>query len=393
MLYKKVRLGITLCTVPIILALLTLDWSKVPWMLYRTIDPFNQNGLIALLVIIATFNISWFSYLYKDTKMIQVLSEGLRALVKRRRITLSLLPALMGLLPVPGGALLSAPMVEAEAKDLGLSPEKMAYINLWFRHIIFPIYPLSQSLIVAAALTGIPLFTILLLQIPVIAAMTIIGYLVGLRSVPTLEVKERRSEPAPTPAFVGSLLPILSSMVIAILLGIIDNELFQQGLNVVIASFTGLVMLAALSRVSLKTFVKPLFNLWIYDVTFATYGAFLFQNVTKAISAEVFGPWAQSGILGAAWLLTAIPLLLGIFIGSPMGAIAITVSIFPSFFTFSPKSAALLYAFAYLGYIVAPTHLCFIFTVDYFKTTLAKVYKYLVPSFIITCVVAAFLYL
>jgi len=41
-------------------------------------------------------------------------------------------------MPVAGGALMSAPMVEKEAKKLKLSRVKKTYVNLWFRHTIFP---------------------------------------------------------------------------------------------------------------------------------------------------------------------------------------------------------------------------------------------------------------
>jgi hypothetical protein len=33
---------------------------------------------------------------------------------------------------------------------------------------------------------------------------------------------------------------------------------------------------------------------------------------------------------------------------------------------------------------MAPTHLCLVFTVDYFKSTLGKVYKYVIPSILAT---------
>jgi len=39
---------------------------------------------------------------------------------------------------------------------------------------------------------------------------------------------------------------------------------------------------------------------------------------------------------------------------------------------------------AYLGYTVAPTHLCFTFTAEYFKTRITKVYRYVIPSFLVT---------
>jgi len=92
-------------------------------------------------------------------------------LVKNPKIVLSALPAIIGFLPVSGGALMSAPIVDAEAEKLKLPPERKAYVNLWFRHTIFPVYPLSQVLIITAALTGAPLFSIILLQIPTVLVM------------------------------------------------------------------------------------------------------------------------------------------------------------------------------------------------------------------------------
>lgn len=60
--------------------------------------------------------------------------------------------------------------------------------------------------------------------------------------------------------------------------------------------------------------------------------------------------------------------------------------------SFSPGTVALLYMSTYLGYLIAPTHLCFIFTADYFKCSLGKVYKYLIPSFLISFTTALLIY-
>lgn len=83
-------------------------------------------------------------------------------------------------------------------------------------------------------------------------------------------------------------------------------------------------------------------------------------------------------------VLNATALLLGFLTGSPIGGVAISSSILPGILTLSPKTAAVLYMSAYLGYLITPTHLCLIFTADYFKSSLGKVYKYLVPSVIVS---------
>jgi hypothetical protein len=78
--------------------------------------------------------------------------------------------------------------------------------------------------------------------------------------------------------------------------------------------------------------------------------------------------------------------------GSPSGGVAISVPILAGILAFSPATAALLYMSAYLGYLVVPTHLCFAFTVDYFKCSMSRLYRYIIPSFIITFATALLVY-
>ncbi|MEM3640946.1 MAG: DUF401 family protein [Candidatus Bathyarchaeia archaeon] len=158
LLYRRVNLGIALNATAILLALLSLDWWGIPNIAYLTVDPLRSEGLLAISVILATFGIMWLSQLYKETGEIAKLSGSLSRLVKNPKIVLSVLPAVIGFLQVSGGALMSAPIVDSEAEKLKLKAERKAYVNLWFRHTIFPVYPLSQVLIVTSALTGVALF-------------------------------------------------------------------------------------------------------------------------------------------------------------------------------------------------------------------------------------------
>ncbi len=66
---------------------------------------------------------------------------------------------------------MSAPMVEAEADKLGLDEPKKTYINIWFRHTILLVYPVSQFLILTAALTGTSIDALIARQALVVAVM------------------------------------------------------------------------------------------------------------------------------------------------------------------------------------------------------------------------------
>ncbi|MFZ0966059.1 MAG: DUF401 family protein [Candidatus Bathyarchaeia archaeon] len=381
MIYKRVNLGITLNAAALLLALLVLDLPEIGNVIYETtISP------LTISLVVATFGIMLLSLLYKETKVIDVLSESLSKIVNNSKLIVSMLPAVIGLLPVGGGALMSAPLVEAETEKLGLKEDKKTYVNLWFRHTIFPVYPVSQFLILAAMLTGLTVTSLILRQIPVVISMVIIGYLIGFwKSTKTKEagnVKANRG--SELKRFGITFSPILATIIAVIIFSI----------DVSIAAFIGVAVLLAIAKPNLKTFIKPFKNRTLWGITLAAYGAFLLRNMAEAIGiSQIFGSFVTNGNIDVLLLLTVIPAFLGAITGSPSGGIAISVSILTGIVSFTPKSASLLYISSYLGYVVAPTHLCLVLTAEYFKCSLGKLYKYLIPSLIVSFATGILVYL
>ena len=401
MLYKRVNLGITLNATAIILALLALSWQEIPKIIYSTVDYSTFEGRLAISVVLATFGIMLLSYLYKETGVINCLSESFGRIVKNSKVVLSVLPAVIGFLPVAGGALMSAPLVESEAAKLKLKPEKKAYVNLWFRHTIFPVYPLSQGLIVTAGLTATTVPSIIVRQIPVVIAMIVVGYLISFRKVPkpTNEENARINSDVNSNlrSFFVAFSPILATIIAAVILDLVGFDLAKQGFDVLIATFIGIIVLIAISKLSLQSFVKPLKNWGIYGITLAAYGALLLGKVMRAIGIpKIFETFVSNGSVDVILLLTVIPAVLGVFTASALGGVSLSVPIFSGIITLSPnipRTASLIYISAFLGYIIAPTHLCFTFTAEYFNCPLGKIYKYVIPSFLTTFITAILIYL
>ena len=381
MIYKRVNLGITLNAAALLLALLVLDLPEIGNVIYETtISP------LTISLVVATFGIMLLSLLYKDTKVIDILSESLSKIINNSKLIVSMLPAVIGLLPVGGGALMSAPLVEAETEKLGLKEDKKTYVNLWFRHTIFPVYPVSQFLILTAMLTGLTVTSLILRQIPVVISMVIIGYLIGLwKSTKTKEeenVKANRG--SELKRFGITFSPILATIIAVIIFSI----------DVSIAAFIGVAVLLVIAKPNFTTFIKPFKNRTIWGITLAAYGAFLLRNTAEAIGiSQIFGSFVTNGNIDVLLLLTVIPAFLGAITGSPSGGIAISVSILTGIVSFTPKSASLLYISSYLGYVVAPTHLCLVLTAEYFKCSLGKLYKYLIPSLIVSFATGILVYL
>jgi len=391
LLYKRVNLGITLNVTALLLALLALDWAAIPLIIWQTTtDP------LAISVVLATFGIMLLSQLYKETSIINKLSESIGNLIKNPKIVLSVLPAVIGLLPVAGGALMSAPLVDIEAEKLKLKPDRKAYVNIWFRHTVFPVYPLSPPIITTAALTGVAIPLIILRQIPVVLVMIIIGFIIGFWKVPKYKNEEKTNEEETVNSnfktFLITFSPILATIIVAISMDSVGVAL--EGFHTVIAILVGLLILIVISKLNFTVFKKPFKSWGIYGITAAAYGAFLLRKImmTPEIS-NVFSTFVTNGGgTTSILLLIAIPAILGVLTGSPVSGVAISIPILCGTSLVAPSVAALIYISAYLGYTIAPTHLCFTFTADYFKCTLGKVYKYVIPSFIVTFPMALLIY-
>ena len=392
LLYRRVNLGIVLPATALVLGLLALDWLTIPQVIFEA-----SSDLLTVSVVLATFGIMLLSQLYKETRLINKLSDSLSRLINNPKIVLSLLPAVIGFLPVAGGALMSAPLVDSEANKLGLKPAKKAYVNFWFRHTIFPVYPLSQVLILAAALSNVTVTSIIIRQIPVVITMVVAGYFIGFSKTPKTKreeaytnAKESRSN---IRGFFVSFSPILITIIVAVGLGAVDPGLSKLGYDALIAILVGLALILAITRPSWHVSTRP-FKTWgIYGITAAAYGAFLLRSMLIATGIpDLFTSFAANGTIDTTLLLVVIPAALGMLTASALGGISISIPILGGIIALSPRTASLIYMSAYLGYVISPTHLCLTFTANHFKCTLDRIYKYVIPSFLATFATTLLIY-
>ncbi len=382
LMYRRVGLGVSLTLAAFLMSLLSLGISGTGTVLLETcIDP------VTLTLVFASFFIMLLSILYKETGLVNVLTRSLGGFIKNPKVTVSLLPAVIGLLPVAGGALMSAPMVEAEADKLGLDESKKTYINIWFRHAILPVYPISQFLILTAALTETSIDALIARQALVVTVMIIIGYFIGLRKTKGTKNADSETELNPKANLKGlaySFLPIIITIILTAALNV----------NIAIATLVGVITILIITRTEVTVFQKTLKNRAVWEVTLAAFGALLLRNVTLASGAsEILGSALANMNLNEIIVLSIVPAVLGFLLGSPSGAVALSVPILAETVAFIPKSASLLYISAYLGYLSAPTHLCLVFTAQYFRTSISKSYKYLIPSIIVSIIAALITYL
>lgn len=330
-------------------------------------------------VIILSFLIVFLGYLYNEVQLLNVLANNLSYFIKNLKVILSLIPALMGLLPFPGGALFTAPFVNIFGK--GLSPEIKSYVNVWFRHVIFFIYPISTTILIASAQSGYDPFSIVSINIIYFILAVIIGYKVFSQ----LPHKELSNESAKGDVFVifKILLPIFLAPIAGIFIGIIT------GIIISIAVFMYLF------RPTQNNILNVLRKREIYEIPFIAFLSLLYGELIKlsniALEIHYFITFLN---LPDVLIITLFPSLLGFFSASPYFPLITFIPIAKKLGLINLVSTSVLYSLSLISYIISPLHICLILTVKYFKTDLWSVYKILLKvalPLLITIVFSAML--
>ncbi|MFP4522582.1 MAG: DUF401 family protein, partial [Fibrobacterota bacterium] len=92
---------------------------------------FSADSLFLMIVI---FQVIWLSGQMAATGSMRDLVSEVRKLIPEK-YSMAVLPALIGLLPMPGGAVFSAPLVDSCDEEKTVSPLLKTKINYWFRHV------------------------------------------------------------------------------------------------------------------------------------------------------------------------------------------------------------------------------------------------------------------
>jgi len=136
----KLFVGYTLFVAGLILAFLYRIGIPDILIAFKTLL-FSERFLSLYGIIIL---ITFLGRLLKEIGYLNKLVSASRELIGGARTASALLPALVGLMPMPGGALLSAPLVDEVLPKNKYPPEFMTIVNYWSRHVVefcWPVYP------------------------------------------------------------------------------------------------------------------------------------------------------------------------------------------------------------------------------------------------------------
>ena len=320
----------------------------------------------------------------RTTGMLKRMVSSLSTAVPDRRFVMAAMPAMIGMLPSPGGAVFSAPMVNEAAGDADVTPEQKALINYWYRHIWEYVSPLYPGIILAAGITGLSTQTLFIANLPF--ALSVIGWGVLFCFKGVAPQESRPSSPGRKREFLA-FLAMISPIMLALLLVV----LFR--VNAALSLGGAVLALYGFHRYTPAMILKNLRESVSGKALFLVIGIMIFQEVLRATGALAgVSSFFAASRMPVHLLLFLIPFIAGVMTGLTVGYVGITFPLLLPLMggsTPSPALVALAFGSGFAGVMLSPVHLCYVLTCEYFQADIAKVYHRLfLPS---ACVMAAVL--
>ena len=371
---SKYELGIILTVGALGFALL----AGVDFLL-ALINVLTDPSILALIVIMVLIPI--LGGIMEESGLMMEMIQKMRI---SKKSSLMMIPALFGLLPVPGGALMSAPIVQQI--DSEEEANTKVSINVWYRHMLIMVYPLSSALIIASKLININLYILVLGLVPSLILMWLIGYFLLVRKVtPFTEQRERDLKRA-----FRNLLPIF----IAPVLDFIGRTFFNFPVPEVFL-LIGLILSIWLAlkfgkmKVSSVKMISKKMKIWRFPLIIFSMFIFLEVFVLSGAPEEI------ASVDLSVFHLILIGFFLGVGTGRIQLPISILIPIYLAQFTVSTMPLLdfiFIYTSVFIGYLITPLHPCVAYSTEYFETKFLKVIKILGKPALISFILLLGLY-
>ncbi|MFW6007370.1 MAG: DUF401 family protein, partial [Halanaerobiales bacterium] len=333
-------------------------------------------------------------YIMKMTGDLERMIQALNSLLKNTKLLMMVVPALIGTLNIPGGAILSAPMIDESGNRINMDGVDKNAINLFFRHIGFFIYPLYPSMIIISELMEVPIPSIIKYTFYITLTGIITAYFVLFKNTENKVVPEEERQKFGISLY--NFFSGFSSILVILILALIIKVPFPYA--VLAGTLVALFKKASdkdekytdisfyLQRI--KSFFKEGVD---YQLVFTIIGLMAFKTVIEETGFvnEIANIIIEYGI-PLPILITIMGLLAGYITGVHMAATGILA---PLFAPMVPEASAavytaLLFVTINLGYLISPLHLCLALGNEYFEVKMGPVYKKLVIPVIVMIIVS-----
>ncbi len=304
---------------------------------------------------------------------------ALKNLIPSPKINLMILPAFLGLLPSPGGAVFSAPLVAEAGKGLSLSAEDHSLINYWFRHVWEFFIPMYPGVILASQLLEVPVGKLSLMLSWFFYISIALGYFLYIRKIEVpMGVIEAASTTTNSPTAKGNAWIELWAGIWPVVAIVFTVLIFKTDVGLTVTAVLILLIIFNRYRIpDLKELWKESFNL---SIVFLIAGILFFKEMLVTSGVITWMPvYLKSLGVPDLLVLVFLTFFVAFAIGLSQGYVAATfpllIGIIGTGQNVNPGALVLAYISGFIGIMLSPVHLCLFLTVDYFKADLIKVWR------------------
>lgn len=388
----RVRMGLAIILGSIVLNL----WAgQAPEEILASLGSGLKQPYLWILVTVTALVVGLGRYMSEERNSAAIISVAQRLGGRHGRAwSLMAVPAVIGLVPMPAGALFSAPIVQQTVcEDHWASDWKVA-VNYWFRHVWEYWWPIYPGVIVALAVFQMETWQYILSLIAFTPVTLAAGYWFLLRPQGSL-LQASQQEPVDSQRRLAVvMLPLGVIVACALFMSPVLARLVP-GLDLQTRKLSAMLigMVAALGIILRDQREQGITSLFASMVTpnalniLLTVGSIiLFQHMLKSSGLL---PTASRELLesGIPLLLVValLPMLAGMITGLAIGFTGIAFPLVVGLMNVegSPLTpmATLVLAFGsgYMAMMMSPVHLCLLASRDFFSASLLTVYRRIIP--------------
>ncbi len=370
---RRANIGASIIVVALTLGVMTLPPGDLARSAENTLTSWDLYRLIILVSLAIAL-----SRAMKLNGMLEIITDAFSSL--NPQISMYAIPMLIGLVPMPGGAMVSALMTKEVFSKERISWDLATFINYWFRHVWIPIWPLYQGLIFSMIIfeVGAPELVSVGWSITLGAVMA--GLLVSAWKVGRLRFGEIRLREF---LFLWPII-LLAAMIL----------ILHLKLELALA----LTLIAVVIARRPENWRKILRDSLDPTVVLLMVGVMLFKGFSCASNfPRLF--YSQMTSMGVDMRLVSfiLPLTIGLLTGAEINFASIAFPMLVSYVGVGSSFVGSRYLIAMaggmLGVLLSPMHLCLILTSKVYGVHVTDAYRYLILSSVIMASIVLLFYL
>ena len=336
-----------------------------------------KNGALSsstIEVLLVLYTLTYLQRMMEDRKNLSNAQLAMNGLFNNRRINVSIVPFILGMLPAASTVIICGPIVRGSVGD-ELTTEEKACITSYFRHISESFLPTYKTIFIAITLSGgrVTTSSFILAMIPMVILLFAVGWIVYLRKIP----KDSGIVPDKPKAFYWKLL-VKSIWPIALAIVLI---LFFR-LRVPLAVLICIVVNIFVNRFRPAELISFLRTAFEPKLLISSLLVMIFKEILTATGVVTVMPALFSSLPIPSFLIYALIFFFSAVVAGNQAAVILCMPMaMASLAPGAPGLAlfVLLMSIDYVAMQISPVHVCLTLCAEDYGVSLSKMIKKTLP--------------